>query len=255
MKRINSNLLSALLFAGVLFMTAACGGNNAKKQEAEKKEIEKPEVVMPAPAPIMSAQKQKAMTPDQVIASFVDGNKRFVANDKTVRDHNKAVRETAEGQFPMACVLSCLDSRIPVEDVFDKGIGDLFVARVAGNFVNTDILGSMEFACKASGSKVILVLGHEHCGAIMHAIDGTKLGNITAMLANIKPAVEMTKGIEGEKKSSNAALVHAVAINNVKHNIEQIRKRSPILKEMEEKGEIKIVGGFYDLATGMVTML
>lgn len=257
MKRINLNLLAALVCTGVLFTVATCGENKKKgcDKENSAQECTEQEAVIPVPAPVMSYESQKALTPDQVIASFVEGNKRFVDNTQTLRDHNDAVRQTAAGQFPMACVLSCLDSRIPVEDVFDKGIGDLFVARVAGNFVNTDILGSMEFACKAAGAKVVLVLGHQHCGAIKHAIDGTKLGNITAMLANIKPAVEMTKGIEGENKSSNEALVHAVAVNNVKYNIAQIRKKSSVLKEMEDKGEIKIVGAFYDLTTGQVSMV
>jgi carbonic anhydrase len=150
-------------------------------------------------------------------------------------------------------ILSCLDSRIPVEDVFDKGIGDLFVARVAGNFVNTDILGSMEFGCKVSGAKLILVLGHESCGAVKAAIDNVKLGNITGMLGNIEPAVARSQDFKGDKTSSNPAFVEYVAKNNVLNTIETIRKKSPILKEMEDKGEIKIVGAYYSLKTGEVS--
>ena len=147
-------------------------------------------------------------------------------------------------------VLSCLDSRVPVEDVFDQGIGDVFVGRVAGNFVNTDLLGSMEFACKIAGAKLIIVMGHQHCGAVKGAIDDVHLGNITSMLANIKPAVEMSKNFEGEKSSKNEAFVKLVAQNNIKNTIAQISAKSEILKEMEAKGEIKIVGAFYTLRTG-----
>ena len=149
--------------------------------------------------------------------------------------------------------MSCLDARIPVEDVFDRGIGDVFVARVAGNFDNTDILGSMEFACKVSGSKLILVLGHEHCGAVKGAIDGVELGNITAMLANIRPAVDHFAEYKGEKTSKNEEFVHMVAEQNVRATIEDIRKNSPILQEMEAGGEIKIVGGLYEMNTGEVS--
>ena len=157
-------------------------------------------------------------------------------------------------QYPEAIVLSCVDSRVPVEYVFDKGIGDLFVARVAGNFVNEDILGSMEFACKVSGSKLILVMGHEHCGAVKAAIDNVKLGNITPMLQKIKPAVTNV-AYTGERNSKNEEFVHQVSESNVKNTIEQIRLKSPILKEMEEKGEIKIVGALYDMDNGKVSWL
>ena len=165
------------------------------------------------------------------------------------------VRNASAAQYPKAVILSCLDSRVPVEDVFDKGIGDLFVARVAGNFVNEDILGSMEFGCKVSGAKVILVLGHESCGAIKAAIDNVKMGNITAMLTKIKPAVVKSQDFAGEKTSKNDAYIEYVAKNNIINTIATIRSKSPILKEMEDKGEIKIVGAYYDLKTGEVTFL
>jgi len=165
------------------------------------------------------------------------------------------VRNASVGQYPKAVILSCLDSRVPVEDVFDKGIGDLFVARVAGNFVNEDILGSMEFGCKVSGAKLILVLGHESCGAIKAAIDNVKLGNITAMLTKIKPAVVKSQDFTGEKTSKNDAFVEHVAKNNVINTIETIKSKSVILKEMADKGEIKIVGAYYNLKTGAVIFL
>jgi carbonic anhydrase len=141
-----------------------------------------------------------------------------------------------------------------VEDVFDRGIGDVFVARVAGNFVNEDILGSMEFACKVSGSKLILVMGHEHCGAVKAAVDDVKLGNITPMLEKIKPAIAKVE-YEGDRTSANAEFVEMACASNVKHTMDQIRERSPILKEMEDNGEIKIVGAVYDLDTGKVEFL
>ena len=161
----------------------------------------------------------------------------------------------AAGQFPKAVVLSCLDSRVPVEDVFDLGLGDIFVGRVAGNFVNVDFLGSMEFACKVAGAKLVLVLGHQHCGAVKGAIDNVKLGNITAMLEKIKPAVKMSQDFVGEKTSKNDDFVKYVSENNVKYAIQQIREKSPILKEMENKGDIKIIGAFYNLTDGSLELI
>ncbi len=204
---------------------------------------------------VLTKEERDKLTPDDVIESLKEGNQRFVSGTITSRDHSKKVREAASGQYPKAIILSCIDSRVPVEDVFDRGIGDLFVARVAGNFENTDILGSMEFSCKLSGSKLILVLGHEYCGAVKGAIDGVELGNITPMLENIKPAVEHFIGYDGDKTSQNEEFVHMVAEQNVWMTIENIRKNSPILKEMEENGEIKIVGGLYDMNTGQVSFL
>lgn len=203
---------------------------------------------------VLTKEEQDALTPDAVIESLKEGNKRFISNDLTARDHNVQVRKTASGQFPKAVILSCVDSRVPVEDVFDKGIGDIFVARVAGNFVNVDILGSMEFGCKVSGSKVILVLGHEHCGAVKAAVDDVKLGNITDMLTKIRPAVDAVS-YDGDRTSGNAEFVHLVCEENVRKTMKDIREKSPILKEMEDKGEIKIVGGVYDMDTGVVDFL
>ncbi len=203
---------------------------------------------------VLTAEQQAALTADDVIASFKEGNKRFMNNDLTARDHSAQVRKSTKAQFPKAIVLSCVDSRVPVEDVFDRGIGDVFVARVAGNFVNEDILGSMEFACKVSGSKLVLVLGHEHCGAVKAAIDDVKLGNITAMLSKITPAVKMVD-YDGDRSSKNQEFVHKVCESNVVNTIKEIREKSPILKEMEDKGEIKIVGATYDMDNGKVDFL
>ena len=165
------------------------------------------------------------------------------------------MRETATGQYPEAFMLSCIDSRVPVEAVFDKGIGDVFVGRVAGNIIDEDILGSMEYACKVAGSKLIVVLGHEGCGAVKAAIDGEELGNITALLAHIQPAIEETQHVDGDRTSNNKAFVEAVIKENVRNSIDVIRAKSPLLKEMIDKGEIKIVGAYYSLQNGAVSFL
>jgi carbonic anhydrase len=204
---------------------------------------------------VLTQEEQAKLTPDEVLGLLQAGNQRFVAGTLTSRDHSAQVRHAATGQFPKAMILSCVDSRIPVEDVFDRGIGDIFVARVAGNFENTDILGSMEFACKVSGAKLVLVLGHEHCGAVMAAIDGAELGNITPMLENIKPAVAALSSYEGVKTSKNPDFVHKVTEKNIRLTIADIRKRSPILKQMEDAGDIKIVGGLYNMDTGEIDFL
>ena len=203
----------------------------------------------------LTADEQKALTPDMVIQSLKEGNRRFMNNDLTARDHSALVRNASGGQYPKAVVLSCLDSRVPVEDVFDKGIGDLFVARVAGNFVNPDILGSMEYGCKVAGAKLVLVMGHQDCGAIKAAIDHVQLGNITHMLSNIEPAVSESADFKGDKSSKNQDYVDYVMKKNVLHTIAVIKAKSPILKEMADKGEIKIVGAWYNLNTGDVTFL
>jgi len=203
---------------------------------------------------VLTLADQAALKPETVIQLLRDGNSRFVANDLTARDHSAAVRKSAQGQFPKAIVLSCVDSRIPVEDVFDRGIGDIFVARVAGNFVNADILGSMEFACKVAGAKLVLVLGHEHCGAIKAAIDNVQLGNISGMLANIRPTVERVK-YDGPRTSKNEEFVHLVAELNVRDTINAVRQGSPILFDMEKQGKIKIVGALYDMDSGVVAFL
>jgi carbonic anhydrase len=204
---------------------------------------------------VLTKEQRDKLTPEQILQQFKDGNERFRTNHSTARDHSEQIRLAAVGQYPKAVVLSCVDSRVPVEDVFDQGLGNVFVARVAGNFANEDILGSMEFACKVAGAKLILVMGHQHCGAIKGAIDDVKLGNLTSLLSKIKPAVEMCQNYKGEKTSHNEAFVKTVAETNVRNTINTIRSKSPILKEMEEKGEIKIVGAFYTLTKGELIFL
>jgi len=204
---------------------------------------------------VLTREQQAAYTPQQALDSLLAGNRRFVADDLTQRNHSQRVREASEGQFPKAVILSCLDSRIPVEDVFDLGIGDIFVARVAGNFVNEDILGSMEFGCHVAGAKLIMVIGHTGCGAVKAAIDDVKLGNITPMLAKIRPAIEKGKPFDGKKGSDNPDYVAHVCRENVRLAVETIRERSEILRMMEAEGSIKIVGAYYDLRSGEVTPL
>lgn len=201
---------------------------------------------------VLTAEEQRRLTPADVLQSLKEGNKRFMSGTLTLRDHSKQIRDALNGQFPKAIILSCIDSRVPVEDVFDKGIGDLFVARVAGNIVNEDILGSMEFSCKVSGAKLVLVIGHEYCGAIKGAIDNVTLGNLTNLLKKIQPAVQACSHYPGDKTSKDAKFVDMVIQQNVKLTVENIRKQSPILKEMEQKGEIKIVGAYYDMDNGEV---
>lgn len=203
---------------------------------------------------VITKEKQEALTPDGVIQSFKEGNTRFFNNNLTAGNESKRISNSAAGQYPEAVVLSCIDSRVPVEIIFDRGIGDLFVARVAGNFANEDILGSMEFACKVSGAKLVLVMGHQSCGAIRAAVDDVKLGNITPMLKNIRPAVDMVE-YDGIRTSENSVFVEMANESNVKNTITYIRKNSPILKEMEDNGEIKIVGAIYNLENGKVDWL
>ena len=204
---------------------------------------------------VLTQQEQEALTPDEVLQMLREGNQRFVSGTVTSRDHSAQIRDAADGQFPKAMILSCVDSRIPVEDVFDRGIGDVFVARVAGNFENTDILGSMEYATKVAGAKLILIVGHEDCGAVEAAIDQAKLGNITAMLENIKPAMDSLSEYRGDRTSANREFVHLVATKNVRLTMVDIRERSPILREMEARGQIKIAGAMYNMKTGVIEYL
>jgi carbonic anhydrase len=206
-------------------------------------------------APSMSGsltkEQRDSMTPAQVVDELKKGNERFRAGKMAPRDYLAEKRSSASGQYPAAVILGCVDSRVPAEIIFDAGIGDLFSGRVAGNVVNDDLLGSMEFACAVSGAKLVLILGHTACGAIKGAIDDVELGNLTGLLAKIKPAIPETK-FEGEKSSKNPAYVDAVARTNVKLTIENTRRRSPVLEDMEKKGSIQITGAMYSVANGVV---
>ena len=204
----------------------------------------------------ITKEQQDSLTPLRVLQDFIEGNARFIRDEVHSINHKALITQTTESQHPKAIVLSCIDSRVPVELIFDQTIGDIFVARVAGNFENTDILGSMEYSCKVAGSKLIFVMGHESCGAIKAACDHVELGNITSMLSNIQPAVKISETqITGKKDSTNEDFVNKTIENNVLLTMKRIREKSPILLEMEKNQEIKIVGGVYQLSTGKVYLL
>jgi carbonic anhydrase len=197
-------------------------------------------------------EDQAAMTPGRALATLRAGNVRFVKDRARSRNLPEQVVATSSAQYPFAVVLSCLDSRQPVEMIFDQGIGDLFIARVAGNVQNDDILGSLEFACNVSGAKLIVVLGHSNCGAVKGAIDNVELGHLTGLLDRIKPAIAAVPQGAGARDSKNSAFVEEVAEANVRQVMQQIRERSPILREMIDQQKIALVGGMYDLTTGKV---
>lgn len=201
-----------------------------------------------------TAATQAQMTPSSALEALKEGNSRFVQGSQVSRNLNEQISDTSAGQYPFATVLHCIDSRVSAELVFDQGIGDIFSIRIAGNFVNEDILGSMEFACKLAGTKLVLVLGHTACGAVKGACDHARLGNLTALINKIEPAVEAVAEPTDEnlRTSKNSDFVNEVAAKNVEMTIENIRSSSEVLAEMEKAGDIKIVGGMYDIATGKV---
>ncbi len=203
----------------------------------------------------LTKETQAAITPQKAVELLKEGNERFQKSLKADRDLLEQVTDTKSGQYPFATILSCIDSRVSSELIFDQGIGDIFSARVAGNFVNEDILGSMEFACKLAGTKLVLVLGHTSCGAVKGACDDAKLGNLTALISKIKPAVAaVTEPADAaERTSKNIDFVNEVAVKNVHMTIDNIRTQSTVLKEMEDNGEILILGGMYDINDGKVT--
>ena len=199
---------------------------------------------------------QAAVSPDAAIQLLKDGNQRFLSKSTLNRSFDKQIELTSGGQYPFAAVVSCIDSRIPTEIVFDQGIGDIFNARVAGNFVNQDILGSLEFACKLAGSKLIVIMEHTSCGAVKGACDHAELGNLTAMLDNISPALNEVKTAEGvDRSSKNIDFVNEVAVQNVHLTIARLKKDSPVLNEMIENDEIKVVGAMYDVTSGKVSFI
>ncbi len=204
-----------------------------------------------AHADALTKAQRDRLTPDAILALMKKGNKRFYTGQRENQNFLAQQRATANGQYPAAVLLSCIDSRAPAETILDLRIGDIFNSRVAGNVENPDILGSMEFACKLAGAKVVLVMGHTSCGAIKGAIDNAELGNLTGLLAKIKPAVAATV-YTGERTTKNSAFVDAVARKNVEITMAGIRKDSPVLAEMESNGTIKIAGAMYNLETGVV---
>ncbi len=227
-------LAAAIGFAGVL---TGCAGHRAGLTAT------------------MTAQQQQAMTPDQALARLTEGNRRFATGTSLQRDLSAQKRETATGQHPFAVVLSCIDSRSAPEIVFDQGIGDIFVPRIAGNYATTDILGSMEFATKVAGARVIVVVGHTECGAVKGACDDVRLGNLTTVIQAIRPAVDEVSNVPGDRASSNPSFVLAATEQNVRRTVLKIRSESEILRDLERSGQIRIVGAMHDLATGRVTYL
>jgi len=198
-------------------------------------------------------ETQDDLTPQHALDILREGNERFVNNIKAHRNLLQQANETSTGQFPFAAILSCIDSRTSAELIFDQGLGDIFSIRIAGNILNEDILGSMEFACKIAGSKLIVVLGHTKCGAIEGACNNIVMGNITSLLSKIKPAIENEKETAVNRNGYNKLFVHNVTVNNIFITAQKIKEQSTILKDMEQAGQIKIVGGLYDLDTGQVT--
>ena len=201
----------------------------------------------------LTKEMQDAITPSTALELLKEGNKRFVNNLKVNRNLLQQANETSDGQHPFAAILSCIDSRTSAELIFDQGLGDVFSIRIAGNIINEDILGSMEFACKVAGSKIIVVLGHTKCGAVRGACDHIEMGNLTSLLTKIRPAVDDELTTVDNRSSSNGEFVEKVAAINVKRTVKSIAERSPILKEMIEKGEISIIGGIHDITSGEVT--
>ena len=200
----------------------------------------------------ISKKDQHNITPEQAIDLLHKGNQRFIQNLRFNRNLLQQVNETADGQYPFATILSCIDSRTPAELIFDQGLGDIFSIRVAGNIVNEDIIGSLEFACKAAGSKLIVVLGHTNCGAIKGACDDARLGYLTQLLEKIKPAINLEKSFKDNRNGNNLAYVNEVAKINIKNSIQNIINKSSIIKELKDQELIKIIGGLYDVASGEV---
>jgi len=201
---------------------------------------------------VQTKESQAALTPQAALANLRAGNARFVSGQPQARNLTAEVRATAPGQYPSAVILSCLDSRQPVEMIFDQGIGDVFSARVAGNVLNDDILGSLEFACKVSGSKLIVVLGHTNCGAVKGAVDNVELDHLSGLLNRIKPAIAAIPEDVQPRNSKNHEFVEKVSDANVHLVMRQIREQSPILREMIDQQKVGLVGGMYDLTTGQV---
>ncbi|WP_237066114.1 carbonic anhydrase family protein [Microbulbifer guangxiensis] len=205
-------------------------------------------------AQALSKEERDKLTPDEVIRMLQEGNKRFRTGKMEEQDYLAQKRSSVSGQYPAAAILSCIDSRTPAEILLDQGIGDVFNARVAGNICSDDILGSLEFACAAAGSKVVLVMGHTACGAVKGAIDGVEMGNLTGLLDHIEPAIKATE-YEGERSSENPEFVDRVVVTNVRRTMDEIRRRSQVLSGLEKEGKIKIVGSLYHLNDGRLEML
>ena len=240
-RKTNSHIAGAIAATSLLLACAGC--STSETAAPERRDL------------ATIKQEQAGATPAQVLDWLQYGNERFVAGKPHPRDMLHDQRVTAAGQYPRAIILSCVDSRAPAEFIFDAGIGDFFNARIAGNIADADLVGSMEFACKVSGAKLILVMGHTSCGAVKGACDGVQLGNLTGLLEKIQPAIQSVHDVPGERNSKNKEFVEAVAEANVRLTVQRIRELSPVLRGMEDEGKIGIVGSIYDLETGRVRFL
>lgn len=239
------NKIMTVLAVALCATVCSCGSNDAKVEATADAEVVETHV--------LHAQDVEPLSPDSVISLLKEGNASFVHHKEHKRDALAQLKESAhDGQHPLAIVLSCIDARVPVEIIFDKGVGDIFVTRVAGNVVSPDILGSMEYACEHSGSKVVVVMGHKNCGAVHSACEDVQAGNMTQMLAKIKPAIATSKEA-GHAEGTD--LENAVVYENVKNMIQAVREGSEILKELETEGKVKIVGAVFDLESGEVEFL
>ncbi|GAB2775634.1 carbonic anhydrase family protein [Salinimicrobium soli] len=248
--------LTLMALSAVLFLTSC---QDTERSEPVAQQTENPMVDEKIVGSILTAEEQAGMTPQEIVGRLQKGNENFINNNLTQRDHSEQRRKATIGQFPKAIVLSCVDSRVPVEDVFDLGIGDIFVARVAGNIDNEDIVGSMEFATAVAGSKLVIVMGHTACGAVKSTIDqvdAKALGmeSLAALMNEIEPAIAATE-FEGERTSENAEFTNTVITNNAMMTVDDIRKASPTMAKMEDEGKIMIVSAVYDMASGKVSFL
>ena len=246
-------------YFGILIVSLSVISCNTDKKTTTQKTVVQEEVKQAPVKSILTAEEQENMSPDEIIGRLKKGNENFVSNNLTQRDHSAQRREAMIGQYPKAIVLSCVDSRVPVEDVFDLGIGDIFVARVAGNIENKDIVGSMEFATAVAGSKVVIVMGHTACGAVKHAIDNTdaasmEMNALQYLLDEIKPSVALADN-NGEVSSKNIEFMNNVIYKNALKTVEDIRITSPKMASLEKEGKIKIVAAVYNMATGKVEFI
>ncbi len=236
------------------FVVTALGMASCNQPAKKTSEHSHDAVVAEKVKTVMTKEMQEQMTPDEALKDLMDGNKRYLDNQMINRDLPAQITATSDGQYPKAIVLGCVDSRVPIEYLFDQGIGDIFVARVAGNIEDEDLLGSMEYGLGVAGSKLLMILGHENCGAVKSAISKVDVGslNVTHLLNEIEPAIQE---VEGERDYHNKEYFNKVIKNNVLQTVEDIRKRSHIISNLEKEGKIKVVGAYYNLHDGSVTLL
>ncbi len=251
-----AKLTNTVLFVLFLSFLSACEYFHTHENKNQIKNTSK---VTPIKNPradrVITKELQDKLTPYDVLERLKAGNKRFASQQSIVRNYDIQRRKAVSGQYPKAIILSCVDSRVPVEDVFDQGIGDVFVARVAGNIASPEILGSIEYATAVAGVKIVLVMGHEHCGAIKASIDNVKMGNITSLTSAIQQPILNLSDYIGKKSSKNPAYVHKVCESNVNYTVAQIRSRSKIIDDLEKEGKVQVIGGIYDLDTGIVSFM